>query len=153
MEEKQKFIVIEGSVQNSEEAIRMCGEAFCKAGYVGEAFIEDCIKREKEFPTGLCTDIPVAIPHCKSEAINESGICYLRLEKPVTFQRMDDEEESIRTRSIFNIAIKEAGDHIDFLQKMMGFVTNTELIQQLEEADIEKVPELLKVNFAESEEE
>ena len=147
----EKVIALQGRAGGREEAIRLCGQALCQAGIVKEAFIEDCIRREREYPTGICTDVPVAIPHCKSDAILQSGVCYLRLDQPVEFRRMDDDEETIMTRSIFNLAIT-AGDHLDFLQKMMSIVGDEEFVAELEQADIEDVPKRLKVRLAAVEE-
>mgnify|MGYP000910268343 CR=1 FL=1 len=144
MNSGNKYIAIEGCAASYEEAIQLCGQSLCRAGYVGSSFVQECIAREKEYPTGLCTDIPVAIPHCKSKAIFKNAVCYLRLQEPVAFRRMDDDEATVSTRSIFNIAIKSEGDHLVFLQKMMGVVTDTELLRRLEKIDIEKAPDLLR---------
>lgn len=148
---KEKVIALEGRADDREEAIRLCGQALCRAGIAEDAFTEGCIRREREYPTGICTDIPVAIPHCRSDAILQSGVCYLRLEEPVEFGRMDDDEETVMTRSIFNLAIT-AGDHLDFLQKMMSIVGDEEFVAELEQADIEDVPELLEERLAAAEE-
>ena len=147
MKEGQKYIAVEGQAKTWEEAIELCGETLLKNGYVEEGFSSACIEREKEFPTGLCSEIPVAIPHCKSDAIKKNGVCYLRLKEPVVFHRMDDDEETISTRNIFNIAIKGTEDHLEFLQQMMGVVMNKELLLHIEELNIEKVPELLENHF------
>lgn len=148
----EKIIAIQGQAGDWEQAIRLCGQALCQAGVVGGEFAQECVRREQEYPTGICTDVPVAIPHCKSEAILESGVCYLRLEQPVEFRRMDDDEETVMTRSIFNLAIKSAGSHLDFLQQMMSVVGDEELVAQLERMDIEQVPALLEERLHAAEE-
>ena len=56
-----KYLVIQGTANSSEEAITLCGEALHKAGVVGEDFAAACVEREKNFPTGLPTEIPTAI--------------------------------------------------------------------------------------------
>ncbi|MGN1007560.1 MAG: PTS sugar transporter subunit IIA [Butyricicoccus sp.] len=147
MNSENKYIAIEGQALSCEEAIELCGQALCRAGYVAEGFSQACIDREKEYPTGLCTDIPVAIPHCKSETILHDGVCYLRLKEPVEFRRMDDDEETVVTRSIFNIAIQGANNHLEFLQQLMGVVTDAELIEQIEQMDIGEVPAVLAERF------
>jgi len=148
MVSNHNYIAIEGHATSNEEAIRLCAAALYEAGYVEEGFSEDCIEREKEYPTGLCcTCIPVAIPHCQSKTIKKDGICYLRLKEPVVFGRMDDDEEVVKTKSIFNIAIKNADDHLDFLKQMMSIITDEELVQRLESVDIEEVPEVLEYSF------
>lgn len=127
---ENRYIVIHGLVQNREEAIRLCGQTLFKAGIVGKQFGELCIEREREYPTGLPTEIPTAIPHAKDDSITENTICFLRLEKPVIFQRMDDDTKSIETDMIFNLAIKDPGQHINALQNMMIFLNNTEALEK-----------------------
>lgn len=52
-----KYLVIQGAANSSEEAITLCGEALYKAGVVGEDFGKACVEREKDYPTGLPTEI------------------------------------------------------------------------------------------------
>lgn len=144
----EKIIALEGRAKDREEAIRLCGQALCDADVVRAGFAEGCVRREREHATGICSDIPVAIPHCKSEDILRSGVCYLRLEEPVEFQRMDDDYETIMTRSIFNLAIQDGGDHLDFLQKMMAVVGDEAFMQSLEQADIRAAPSMLAERLA-----
>ena len=70
-----KYLVIQGAANSSEEAITLCGEALYKAGVVGENFGKACVEREKDYPTGLSTEIPTAIPHAKVSGIKENAIC------------------------------------------------------------------------------
>lgn len=118
---KNKYLVIHGDAKDKFEAIAMCGNALCKAGYAAETYAGKCQEREKDFPTGLPTDYPVAIPHCKDEGVTENAICFLKLDKPVSFSRMDDDQESIETDMIFNLAIKDPNGHLEALQRMMAF--------------------------------
>lgn len=130
---KNKYVVIRGSARNREEAILLCADALYAAGYVGTEFGKLCIDREKEYPTGLPTEIPTAIPHAKDERISQSSICFLRLEKPVAFKRMDDDTEEIRTDMIFNLAIKDPNDHLNALQNMMAFLNDSEALEKCRE--------------------
>ncbi|MDY5497224.1 MAG: PTS sugar transporter subunit IIA [Anaerobutyricum sp.] len=125
-----KFIVIHGSANTCEEAILICGNALYKKGIVSEDFGKLCVEREKEYPTGLPTQIPTAIPHVKAEGISDNAICFLRLDKPVIFRRMDDDNEYVETDMIFNLAIKDPNEHLEVLQRMMKFLNNPEVLLQ-----------------------
>ncbi|WP_298590559.1 PTS sugar transporter subunit IIA [uncultured Megasphaera sp.] len=125
-----RFLVAHGTADTAEEAIRICGKVLRQAGVVSDSFIEKCVKREKEFPTGLPTDIPTAIPHCKDDSITENCICFLKLAHPVTFRRMDDDTETIQTDMIFNLAICDPNEHIDVLTNMMAFLGDTDSLQK-----------------------
>lgn len=128
-----RYIVIHGSAGNSEEAIRLCGDALYKAGIVSRQFGEMCVNREKEYPTGLPTEIPTAIPHAKDNGITESSVCFLKLDKPVTFQRMDDDTEAVDTDMIFNLAIRDPNEHLEALQNMMTFLNDTDALKKCRE--------------------
>lgn len=138
------FVAIEGHAENWEEAIRACGTKLHEIGSVGPAFTDACIEREKEYPTGLPSEIPVAIPHCFSSDIYANTVCFLRTDTPVTFTRMDDDEEQIDARLIFNIAIKAGDDHLLFLQKLMDLVMDTEHLQNVLDLPMDQIPAYLE---------
>ena len=97
--------------------------------YIKQALsVKICAKRERDFPTGLPTEIPTAIPHVKDEGITENAICLLKLNHPVTFKRLDDDTEEVKTDMIFNLAIRDADEHLAVLQKMMAFLNNPEVL-------------------------
>ena len=123
-----RYIVTHGTAADNLEAIRLCGAALYKAGIVRKEFAELCVEREKEFPTGLPTEIPTAIPHVKDEGITENAICLLKLEKPVTFSRLDDDTETVDTDMVFNLAIKDPNEHLTVLQNMMAFLNDSEVL-------------------------
>ena len=131
------YLAVEGSAQTADEAIRLCGERLVKAGCVREGFAQSCIDREKEYPTGICTMTPVALPHSMSDDILKSSLCYLRLTKAVEFRRMDDERNTIKTRHVFNLAI-DRGDHLKFLSKIVSLLQSPQLIGDLEVMDIDR---------------
>lgn len=147
MSSKNLYLAAEGSAENWEGAIRLCGKHLMECGNVDQDFVEGCIEREKEYPTGLPSDIPVAIPHCRCGSVKENSICFLRLDKPVQFKRMDDDEEYVETRLIFNLAIKAADDHLAFLQKLMGFVMNEDALIKCSELPLSEIPAFIEAEL------
>lgn len=133
-----KYLVMQGTANNNEEAILLCGEALYKAGVVGEDFGKACVEREKDYPTGLPTEIPTAIPHAKVSGIKENAICLLKLESPVVFRRLDDDTEQVETDLIFNLAIKDPNEHLQVLQRMMEFLNNKEVLLKCKELSNEE---------------
>lgn len=144
MGKKNVYLATEGSADNWEQAITLCGEYMISQGSVNKDFMEACIEREKEYPTGLLADIPVAIPHSKAAGIKENCVCFLRLDKPVRFYRMDDSEEYVDTQLVFNLAIKEADDHLEFLQKLMQFVLDVDTLNKCSEIPLDEIPAFLE---------
>lgn len=124
------YLVLHGSAEDSSDAIRLCGDAFIKAGVAGPSFAEGCIRREKEYPTGLPTDIPVAIPHCNDPSVQKNAICVLFLDHPVVFHRMDEYDETVETSIIFNLAVMNPDEHIDVLQRLMAFLGDSETLKK-----------------------
>lgn len=147
MSSKNVYLAIEGKAKDWEEAIRLCGACMMKHGSVSRAFTDSCIEREREYPTGLPADIPVAIPHSKADGIKENCICFLRLDKPVRFYRMDDSEEYIDTKLVFNLAIKGADDHLEFLQKLMQFVLDEGSLEECSNMPLEEITKLLEAKL------
>lgn len=125
-----KYIVLHGAARDRDEAISMCGDALFKAGIVSSQFGKLCIIREREYPTGLPTEIPTAIPHAKEDKITENCICFLKLEQPVIFRRMDDDSQEIKTDMIFNLAIKDPNEHLKVLQNMMAFLNDSNALEK-----------------------
>lgn len=138
------YLAIEGHADNWEQAIRMCGKRLVESGNVGPKFTDACLEREKDYPTGLPSEIPVAIPHGSSDDIKKNTVCFLRTDAPVRFTRMDDDEEFSDTQMIFNIAVKPGDDHLDFLQKFMGFVMDSDALQKCLELPLEEIPAYLE---------
>lgn len=134
--ERKVYLSCDGSAATAQDAIRLCGDALEKAGCVTGAFAQGCIDREADYPTGLCTQIPVALPHCKSDAILHSALCYLRLNEPVEFRRMDDDELTVSTRHVFNLAIAP-GDHLEFLARTMQVLQDPAVLEDFEHMPIE----------------
>lgn len=134
------YIAIRAHAENNFEAIKICADTLQKRGLVGKNFAQKCIEREKQFPTGLPTEIPTAIPHCKDSDTTANSICFLILDKPVKFYRMDDDSEFIETDMVFNLAIRAADEHLEVLQKLMAFLQNKnhlENCRKMSEAQVE----------------
>lgn len=142
-----KYVGIQGDADHWEDSIRLCGQALVEKGYVEGSFIDGCIEREKDYPTGLPSPVPVAIPHCKSEGIHENSICLLRLNKPVRFYRLDDNEEYIKAALIFNLAIKNSGDHLEYLQKLMALIMDEAKMKIMVNASMEEALKLLDASL------
>ncbi len=94
-----------------------------------EDYIRDLQKRESEGPTAL-GDL-LAIPHCKSQAVKETTLVVLVLEKPISNWAQEDPSEKVQL--IFTIvATKDANDvHIDILQELGSKLSSSSMIENL----------------------
>jgi len=143
-----KTIGIQGEAKDWEGAIRLCGKALIENECVDQAFVDGCVGREKEYPTGLPSAIPVAIPHFQSPGIKENSICILRLNQPVIFYRMDSSDEYIETNLIFNLAIKGSDNHLEYLQKLIDFIMDEDKLRRCSEQPMEDVLQLIESDLA-----
>lgn len=147
MDGEKKYIAIEADAKDWEEALNLCGNALVDNNCIGQGFTIACIEREKEFPTGLPTTIPVAIPHAASDEVKITSVCVLKLKNPVMFSRMDDSTKTINARLIFNLAIKGSSEHIEFLQKLIEFVMDEEKVKKCLDLSIKDIPAYLKATL------
>ena len=142
--EGNNYIILHADAADREEAILICGDALYKAGYTGPDFGNNCVKREREYPTGLPTDIPVAIPHCQDSSVNTNAVCVLLLDHPVEFYRMDDDEEVIQTDMLFNLAVSNPEEHLAVLQRLMGFLSDEEMLASCRKMEDDQMITFLK---------
>jgi len=138
-----KYFAISGRAKDAEEAIILCAMALKNGGCVTDSFARDCIEREHEYPTGIPSEVPVAIPHCFSDSILEDGICYLRLEESVTFMRMDDDQKPVETKHVFSLAFSR-GNHLGLLSALIKQLQSREFFETFDGLEIEEVPALLE---------
>lgn len=143
---KEDIVVINADAGNYEEAIRCAGNCLYEKGYVKENFVDECLKRELLYPTGLPTATPIAIPHCGSQFVEKESMCVLRLNKAVDFQRIDDADQSVSTSLIFNLALKNDQEHVTFLQKFITALGNEEedFVKECMDSQDKDVPELFE---------
>ena len=144
MDGKNIYLAAEGRAKTWKEAIELCGKYMMEEGMVDFRFIDACIEREKEYPTGLPSVIPVAIPHSKAEGIKQNCVCFLRLDKPVRFYRMDDTDQYCDTKLIFNLAMRSSDGHLEFLQNLMKFVLNRDMLSKCSQMPLDKIPDFLE---------
>ena len=141
-----KYLVIQGTANNSEEAIALCGEALHEAGVVGEDFATACVEREKNFPTGLDIDgMGVAIPHTDVSHVNRPAIAIAVLKNPVTFIQMGTDDEEVGVKLVFMLAVTDPSAHIDELQRIIEIIQDKAVLEKLfETTDKEKIIEIIR---------
>ena len=87
-------------VHDYKEVIKLLGKALIVNGYVKKGFIRAVLNREKRFPTGLRTHIPISVPHAGSDYTLRRGVAIAILKKPVEFYEMGNPKEKINVRIV-----------------------------------------------------
>lgn len=125
------LIVIDADAASAAEALQISGAKLQEAGLVKEGFAQACIERESAYPTGLPLGEPVAIPHTTCEYVLETGLCVLRLGRPVEFGRMDDPGRTIPVRMIVNLALAENEHKADLLQTLISALADDGFVRSV----------------------
>ena len=105
---------------SAEEVIEIAANELYQRGVVKKNFLENVLKRENEFPTGLNTGkYCVAIPHTDSDYVNRSQIEFVSLKEPVYFKNMANNDH----------------EQAETLTKLMEMFSDQVLMKELDECD------------------
>lgn len=132
-------LVIEGQPETWEEALSLTYSELLDHGYVKESFLSACIEREKRLPTGLPTEIGVAIPHTDAEHVLIPAICMLQLKNPVRFRNMGDPDNCVDVFYIFNMALKENKDQLSMLKSIIHLVKDKKYLRDCKSKSLEDI--------------
>ena len=130
-----ELVVLDANLgATKQEVIRKLAEVVAATGRAEADGLEaDALKREDQSPTGMGDGI--AIPHCRSAAVNENALVFARLDPPVDFGGFDGPADLA-----FMIAAAEGSDatHLDLLAMLARNLVRAEFVSSLREA---KTPE------------
>ena len=115
-----------------------------KNGCIKEGFYQSCLEREKDYPTGLTQYCPVAIPHTSKEFVNKDAICVLKLANPVKFASMENWENEIDVKTIFNLAFLDDNEHLVLITKIIRGLKNKDFVNSLVDLPIDQLKEYLE---------
>lgn len=129
---REDLVLVNETVQSSEEIIRKLGKLLLEEKYVKDSFIEAVLDREKIFPTGLqTTNIGFAIPHTDAEHVLKSTVAIATLKSPVIFMAMGSPEDEISVSIVMILAISDPKKVIDTLTKVISILQNEATIDEL----------------------
>ena len=116
-------------VKSSEEVIRILADELYQRGYVKDAFKDAVLTRERRFPTGIPTEIPVALPHANAEYCLRPALALGLLAEPVSFGLMGgDEGETIETRLVFMISLPDPKSQLLMIQRLVKLFQEEEYL-------------------------
>jgi PTS system galactitol-specific IIA component len=138
----QDIYTIEGEAANWEEAISMTASVLEENECVKKSFLQACIDREKIYPTGLPTKVPVALPHTEIDHAIKPCACLLRLKKPVGFRNMENPENMIEVSFVLNIAIVDHKDQLDALKTVTKMFQDTAFFEKARDLPLNELTEV-----------
>ena len=131
-----------------EDAIRKLAEGLYALDCVGEGYVENVIKREETFPTGLPTSIPVAICHTEAQYVKQSALAVGTLVTPIAFKEMGTPERTVNAEIIFLLALNDPKQQVPWLRKMAALFKDKATLKRIRDAkDPLQLVEMLKNLF------
>jgi mannitol/fructose-specific phosphotransferase system IIA component (Ntr-type) len=145
------------SEQTSKEAVfKEIAKQLVQKGLVKETFLENLVKREESFPTGMDLSVVdkslpnVGIPHTEGEFVNTRCVITVKLMTPVSFNNMINPSESLEVSFLFMILNNDPGAQTNILSDIMGFISTVDP-EQLNEffnnTDKDKIYQFLQDKF------
>lgn len=141
MEQRENKIVIgkdliclDLEASNSIEVISKLGKKLVDRNLVKQEYIQEVLEREKKFPTGLPTIIPVALPHADAESCYKTSMAIGVLKKPVKFFEMGNPENELNVELIFMLAIVDHKEQVIWIKNMMRIFKNIEVLKKIKNA-------------------
>jgi PTS system galactitol-specific IIA component len=113
------LIEIALDVADKEQAISVLSQKLLERDLVDEGFTEHLIDREKNYPTGLPTPIPIALCHTEAQYVNQSALAIATLEHPIVFQEMGTPENELAVEMILVLALKDPKDQVPTLRRIV----------------------------------
>lgn len=123
------LIVTDCNAKTDEEVITLLSRLAQEQGYVNEIFLEKILEREKAYPTGLPTAVPIAIPHVHDGCL-ESFFSAAVLKDPVDFGSMDGSDDPVSAMMVFLFGITDPSHQTAVLRKFSLVFQDAELLKK-----------------------
>ncbi len=130
------FVMPELEAENATQALEKIARHGDESGLFKPTWLDAAIKREAEFPTGLPTMIPVAIPHTDSIHVNADGVGFFKLKSPIEFGEMGSLDDKVQVKMIFPLLITNPAEQVDLLMAVITALQNPEFLNALDSSKI-----------------
>jgi len=127
----EELVEINLDAPSKEAAIKILADKLRALDYVTDDYYENVIKREKKFPTGLPTVIPIAMCHTEREFVKQSALAVGTLKNPIEFQEMGAPDRFVKAEIIFLLALNDPKDQVAWLRKMMTVFKSREVMDKI----------------------
>lgn len=117
--------------QTPEEVLRILSDRLVEKGCVTDGFFKAVVGREKKFPTGLPTPIPVALAHTDAVYCKRSAISVGILRTPVSFGEMGNPDSYLPVEIVFLLALADPGLETQWLQHLIRAFRENDFLQKL----------------------
>lgn len=106
---------------DDQSVLAALAERLTAAGHVTETFAAAVRDRERQYPTGLPTLVPCAIPHTDPQRVRRSGLAVATLARPVSFGVMGtSEEERLDVELVIMLVLGDGHSQVGALQHLVS---------------------------------
>jgi PTS system galactitol-specific IIA component len=102
------------------------------AGLVGEGFADAVVAREEQFPTGLPTPVPAAIPHTDPVHVRRPGRVVALLRDPVDFVEMGSTDRYVSVRLVVMLLVDDPQAQVEVLGATIAALQDPGLAARLD---------------------
>jgi len=128
---EEDLVSIDIDAHTPEEITKILSDKLMQKGYVTNKFFEAVISREKEFPTGLPTIIPVALPHTDAVYCKRSALSVGILKTPVSFREMGNPDNYLPVEIVFLLALADPNLQTQWLQRLIKAFKENNFLKKL----------------------
>lgn len=143
---KESLVILNMEAVSCRDVFSRLGGALIREGYVKDTYIDALCAREKEYPTGLDIDgFGVAIPHTDASQVYRAATAIAVLKNPVPFIQMGTDNEEIRVKIVFLLAVANPGEQMEELQRILTIIQDTDILTNITQAgDVQNVIDIIK---------
>ena len=133
------ILMLEAAPRSWEDAIQAAYRELHDKHFVKDSFLHGCIEREKIYPTGLMTEVPVAIPHTDSIHVITPAFCVIKLRTPVLFHNMEMPEQEVPAQFVFCMALKSGDAQIDMLKAILNTAQDKKFLLEAKKESLDMI--------------
>lgn len=122
-------------VISAADVLRAVADRALEQGFVRDTFGDALLAREKEFPTGLPTPLPVAIPHTSVEHVLRPALAAVLLNPPVEFGEMGGTDRTVAVRLAVVLMVTDPSSQVGLLSRLINALRRPDLEETLVGAD------------------
>lgn len=127
----RELIFLDLDVTSSYKVMEIMGGKLTGMGYCKPGYVKALKQREMDFPTGIDTgNIGIAIPHTAVDYVNQGKIAIARLKKPVPFQQMGNDDETVSVKLVFMLAVDDPNQQLTKLQGIVSVIQDEATLQK-----------------------
>ncbi|MFJ5315697.1 PTS sugar transporter subunit IIA [Pectobacterium versatile] len=132
---------VDDSITDCRAAITFAGTELLNKGYITPEYIQACLDREKNYPTGLmmANGQGIAIPHADYKLVKTNSISIVRFTKDVLFGQMEDADLTVECGIMFNLAFATSDQHMSVLRRLFTLFQDISFIESCRNLKTEEV--------------